>query len=180
MRAGGALLLIADHMPLAGHAEALAAAFGVRFRNGFVLDDARKGQITFRRDDGSLPTSVIADGRNADERVDFVTSFTGQAFEIDPAIEARPLLIVPRGYTLWLTEVAFKFSEGTTRVPAAGLLQGAILHHGEGRVAMFGEAAMFSAQAAGPDRKPMGMNAPSAGQNYRFALNLMHWLDGAD
>jgi hypothetical protein len=40
VRAGGSLLLIADHMPLAGHAEALAAAFGVRFQNGFAQDSA--------------------------------------------------------------------------------------------------------------------------------------------
>jgi hypothetical protein len=45
-------------------------------------------------------------------------------------------------------------------------------------VAVFGEAAMFSAQLAGPARMPMGMNHPLAKQNTQFALNVMHWLSG--
>jgi hypothetical protein len=49
---GGSLLLIADHMPLAGHAESLAAAFGVRFHNGFAYDATKSPQTTFRRSDG--------------------------------------------------------------------------------------------------------------------------------
>jgi hypothetical protein len=31
---------------------------------------------------------------------------------------------------------------------------------------------------AGQNRIPVGMNAPMADQNYRFVLNLMHWLSG--
>ena len=49
---------------------------------------------------------------------------------------------------------------------------------GAGRAAFFGEAAMFSAQVSGPNRNPMGMNAPSAEQNYQFVLNVLHWLTG--
>jgi hypothetical protein len=178
IRDGGALLLIADHMPLAGHAEALAAAFGVRFQNGFALDSSRNGQITFRRPDGSLAPTPIANGRRAAERVDSVTTFTGQAFRIDPAVDATALLIVPNGYELLLPQIAFEFSERTPRVSAANLYQGATLLHGRGRVAAFGEAAMFSAQLAGPEQRPMGMNAPEARDNYRFALNVLHWLAG--
>ena len=37
---------------------------------------------------------------------------------------------------------------------------------------------MFSAQVSGPDRTPMGMNHPSAGQNVQFLLNVVHWLTG--
>ncbi len=48
-----------------------------------------------------------------------------------------------------------------------------------GRLAVFGEAAMFSAQLSGPDRRPMGMNAPVARDNYRYVLNILHWLSGA-
>ena len=43
----------------------------------------------------------------------------------------------------------------------------------------FGEAAMFSAQLSGPEERPMGMNDPSAAQNYRFALNVLRWLSEA-
>ena len=37
---------------------------------------------------------------------------------------------------------------------------------------------MFSAQIAGAERRPMGMNAPMAEQNARFVLNVLHWLSG--
>jgi hypothetical protein len=37
---------------------------------------------------------------------------------------------------------------------------------------------MFSAQLSGPDKAPMGMNAPVAKHNPQFLLNLMHWLAG--
>ena len=97
VRSGGSLLLIADHMPLAGHAEALAAAFGIRFQNGFAQDAKGNGQMTFRRSDGSLPASVIADGRGTAERVDSVMTFTGQAFRLDPAVKAEPLLVLRGG-----------------------------------------------------------------------------------
>jgi hypothetical protein len=179
VRGGGALLLIADHMPLAGHAEPLAAAFGVRFMNGFAVDGNRNGVLTFRRADGSLSAGPIADGRNAAERVDFVTVFGGQAFRLDPELDAQALLILADGYEVLLPEVAFQFSERTPRIPAANLLQGALVRHGRGRLAVFGEAAMFSAQLAGPQRRPMGMNDPEARENYRYALNVMHWLSGA-
>jgi len=178
VRGGGSLLLIADHMPLAGHAASLAAAFGVRFQNGFALDAKGAGLITFRRSDGSLVGGRIANGRGAGERVDTVTTFTGQAFRLDPGVKAEPLLVFSEGYNLLLPEVAFQFSERTPRIPAVHLLQGAIVYHGRGRVAVLGEAAMFSAQLTGPTKRPMGMNSPDARENYRFALNLMHWLSG--
>ncbi len=176
VRAGGSLLLIADHMPLAGHAEVLAAAFGIRFQNGFALDASGRGQITFRRSDGSLSEHAIVHGRNPGESVDFVTTFTGQAFRVDARVEADPLLILSDRYELLLPPVAWEFSDSTPRIPAAGLLQGAVLRHGQGRVAVFGEAAMFTAQRAGPDKVAVGMNAADARQNGRFALNVLLWL----
>ena len=176
VRDGGSLLLIADHMPIAGHAEDLAAAFGIRFHNGFVFDDEGSGLITFRRADGSLMENDVVDGRDPSERVDSVTTFTGQGFRVDPGVIAEPLLVIPEGHTLFLPSVAWEFSDSTPRVPAAYLLQGALVRHGQGRVAVFGEAAMFSAQLAGPQQRPMGMNHPSAAQNYRFALNVVRWL----
>jgi hypothetical protein len=43
---------------------------------------------------------------------------------------------------------------------------------------MFGEAAMFSAQRAGPNGLPMGMNHPLAARNKQLLLNAIHWLTG--
>jgi hypothetical protein len=174
---GGALMLIADHMPMPGAAVELAAAFGVHFSDGFALDiERRTGTITFRRSDGSLVDHAIVDGRNADERVDSVVTFAGQAFRV--VAQAEPLMVVPAGITLLMPVEAWQFSEETPHLSAEGMLQGAVLHHGEGRVALFGEAAMFSAQLGGEERLPMGMNEPTAAQNYQFLLNVVHWLSG--
>lgn len=179
VREGGSLLLIADHMPLAGHAESLAAAFGVRFQNGFAFRrGTRQGRITFRRSDGSLRPGVLTDGRGTVERTDSVTAFTGQAFRVDRDVDGSAFLVLSDEHELLLPTVAWEFSDSTARIPAAGLLQGAALRHGRGRVAVFGEAAMFTAQVAGPDRVPVGMNAPIAAQNSQFVLNVMRWLSG--
>lgn len=177
VRAGGSLLLIADHMPFPGAAEALGAAFGVRMLNGFATPPGEgSGQITFRRSEGTLPEHPITRGRSPGERIDSVVSFTGQAFSADGA---SPLMVLPDSITVLLPDTAWRFSAATRRAPGVGLLQGAVLSHGRGRVAVFGEAAMFSAQRAGPNRTPMGMNAPQARQNPQFLLNVVHWLVGS-
>lgn len=75
-------------------------------------------------------------------------------------------------------DTAWVFHESTPRRSVAGWLQGAALRVGKGRVAMFGEAAMFSAQLGGPQHTPMGMNAPVAAENPQFLLNVLHWLTG--
>jgi len=121
-----------------------------------------------------LPT--VLDGRNSSDRVESVTTFTGQGFRLDPDVDGVPLLTIPEQYTLLLPSVAWEFSESTARIPAAYLLQGALVRHGLGRIAVFGEAAMFTAQLSGPQQRPMGMNHPKAPQNYLFALNIMRWL----
>lgn len=178
VRDGGSLLLIADHMPFPGAAEELGAAFGVAMGNGFAYDATeQESKMRFARGDGSLADHPISRGRNAEERVDSVFAFTGQAFRVT-APGAEPLMTLAPGSVLLLPEVAWQFSAQTRRENAGGQLQGAVLRHGRGRVAVFGEAAMFSAQRAGPQRQPMGMNDPGAPQNVQFLLNVMHWLTG--
>jgi hypothetical protein len=110
--------------------------------------------------------------------VDSVFAFTGQAFRVT-APGAEPLMTLPAGTVLLLPRVAWQFTAETPRAQVGGQQQGAVLRHGRGRVAVFGEAAMFSAQRAGPQRQPMGMNDPRAPQNVQFLLNVMHWLTGA-
>ncbi|MFT5253862.1 MAG: hypothetical protein ACI87N_002915 [Flavobacteriales bacterium] len=58
-----------------------------------------------------------------------------------------------------------------------GWPQGAYKKYGKGKVVVFGEAAMFSAQLAGAKKK-MGMNNKVAPENYQLLLNIIHWLDG--
>jgi hypothetical protein len=77
-----------------------------------------------------------------------------------------------------LPQTAWQFTPETPRITGSGWLQGAALPVGRGRVAVFGEAAMFTAQLAGAERRPAGMNSPTAPQNHRFALNVVRWLAG--
>jgi hypothetical protein len=175
--AGGALWLIADHMPFPGAAGPLAAEFGILMSNGFALDPrTQDGRFRFARTDGSLADHPITRGRSAAERIDSVVAFTGQAFRFAGGGEA--LMTIGPGVDLLMPQVAWQFSALTPRLPASGMLQGGVIRFGRGRVAVFGEAAMFSAQLAGPGRAPMGMNDPTAPQNPRFLLNVLHWLDG--
>jgi hypothetical protein len=88
------------------------------------------------------------------------------------------LLEFPAGYEQLLPVKAWEFNAQTPRIPAKGRLQGAVKKVGRGRAAFFGEAAMFTAQLAGPGKEPMGMNSPGAEQNFQFTLNLLHWLTG--
>jgi hypothetical protein len=177
VHAGGSLLLIADHMPFPGAAETLAGAFGVLLANGYATDSTcGADEFVFRRSDGSLGRHPIVDGRSAGERVDSVRTFTGQAFRLNGP--GRALLTLPTGAVVLMPVTAWRFSDSTPRLPAEGMLQGVALPHGRGRVAIFGEAAMFSAQVSGPLRRAMGMNDRGAAQNPQFLLNVMHWLAG--
>jgi hypothetical protein len=185
---GGRLLLIADHQPLAGAAKALAATFGATFIDGFAYPSAVRradgtfvtagsGPTPFSARDGTLAAHPIAAGRDADERLTGVRSFTGQAFRWD-GDGVAPVLVLPRDFISLEPRYAWQF-DSTTRVrEVGGWLQGATRRVGRGRVALFGEAAMFSAQVAGPERRPMGMNAPGAEQNPQFVLNVLRWLSG--
>lgn len=167
---GGALLLIADHMPFPGAAAEIAAAFGFELLNGFAVQPGRDGPLVFRRTDGALAAHPLTEG------IDSVATFTGQALR--PPDHASVLLTLPGGTVSLNPDTAWAFHEETPSTDVSGWAQGAVADAGRGRVAVFGEAAMFSAQLAGPQRVPMGMNAPVAGGNARLLVNLMRWLAG--
>lgn len=178
---GGALLLIVDHFPMPFMVSKLAEAFGVRFYNGYALDPQSPtggpGLLVYKRADKSLADHLITQGRSEKERVDSVAAFTGSAFQID---RGEPIMTFLGAEAFTYTPKAFGKppDQDTSRVPIKGWLQGAVMRAGRGRVAIFGEAAMFSAQLAGPQKSPMGMNAPIAKQNPQFLLNVMRWLSG--
>ena len=162
---GGALLLIADHPPFEAPAADLGKACGVRFREGVAWPEGdNSGRIVFRRSDGTLLDHPITTG------IDEVATFTGTSFQLDAS--GHPLLTFGPGV------YSEKEQNDPNPILVKGDLQGAVLSFGRGRVAVFGEAAMFSAQITGPDKHPMGMNAPIAKQNPQFLLNVMHWLAG--
>lgn len=175
VRNGGSLFLIADHMPMGGAAADLAAAFGFSFTNGFAVDTAAAGPAIFTRDENTLSDCPVTRGRNAGETVDKIVTFTGQAFRMPEA--ATPVLTFSDKYLLLESDTAWVFNAGTRYTRIGGWSQGALLEHGKGRVVMFGEAAMFTAQLAGPLRQKVGMNSEFAEQNYQLLLNIIHWLD---
>ena len=172
---GGSLLLVGDHMPFAGAAAALAEALGFEFMNGFAIDTSAWEPLVFRRGDRSLASHPITEGRGGAERVDSVATFWGLAFRpLDPG--ATPLMTLGRGVISYNPLEAWRFNPDTPSPPVDGWLQGAARGLGAGRVVVLGEAGMLSAHVSGPNRVPVGMNAPVASQNQQFVLNVMHWL----
>ncbi|MBL0169766.1 MAG: hypothetical protein IPP90_03405 [Gemmatimonadaceae bacterium] len=171
---GGALLLIADHMPFAGAAEAMGASFGAHFINGFSQTSDAVSIFTLRRGETLLP-HAITDGRTPSERIDSLVVFTGSAFSVGGS--GASVLRLPAHTRVLQPTTAWEFLPSTPSVAGDGLLFGAALSVGEGRVFLAGEAAMFSAQRSGPKGEGlMGFNRPSAAQNAQFVLNVLHWL----
>ncbi|MFV1885281.1 MAG: DUF4350 domain-containing protein [Balneola sp.] len=173
---GGSLFLIADHMPMAGAAEDLAKVFGFEFTNGFVINYETRGSGFFNIEDGTLFENDITNGRDSSEKVSQIATFTGQAFDIPN--DATPILTFGENFVNLLPDTAWAFTDSTPRADVDGMFQGAYKTHGKGRVVVFGEAAMFSAQLAGAQQRKMGMNNEVAPQNYQLLLNIIHWLDG--
>lgn len=175
VESGGSLLLIADHMPFAGAAYDLAKIFGFDYLNGFAYTD--KGSwppSVFSKENKTLMDSPVTLGKGDDEVITKVATFTGSAFKIPP--DAVPVLsFLDENYSLQ-PDTAWVFKDDTPKQNLKGYCQGALLRFGEGRVAVFGEAAMFTAQIANGDFK-VGINSDAAPQNAQFALNLIHWLD---
>jgi hypothetical protein len=175
---GGSLLLIADHMPWGGAVADLAGAFNVTFFNGFAFYVPEpEAPDYFALTDGTLGGDLIMLGRLPTTNVSRVATFTGTAFRAPEG--ARPLLTLSNDYLILTPQTAWVFPPETPRIPAGGLLQGAAIAHGKGRLAVFGEAAMFTAQVEETDPKiRTGFSAAGADQNKQFTLNVVHWLAG--
>ena len=175
VQAGGALLLIADHAPFGGAAENLGKRFQIEMSKGYTLDPAnsfaegRPGSLLFSRENKLLVDHPITRGRNANEAIKRVFTFTGQSLK-GPKDSAAFMM---------LADTAKDRANQTadTEISAAGRAQGLALKFGKGRVVVMGEAAMLSAQLAGAENRPMGMNVPGS-DNRQLALNIMHWLSG--
>lgn len=171
---GGSLFLIADHMPFPGAAGPLALKFGFKMNNGFAIDTLKQAQpALFTKGDHTLKSNTITSGRNNLESVDSIYSFTGQAFEIPD--DAEPVLIFNQNFITLMPDTALVFKDSTPVMSVAGWSQGAVKNFGKGRIVVWGEAAMFSAQTA--NGKKFGMNSLFAKYNLQLLLNIIHWLD---
>ncbi|MDZ4750629.1 MAG: hypothetical protein SGI87_03355 [Flavobacteriales bacterium] len=161
--------LIADHTPFGGAAKDIAAAFGVQWFDGFAMD----------RSERELERLACAKGLHCDnsivsEQVDAIVFFTGSAFSTDN--EHIPIRSLTSDYIVLFPETAWGFEEDTPSISGEGLLQIAYMEYGKGRIVFSGEAAMFSAQRAGVENRPVGFNTTGARKNCRLLLDLMLWL----
>jgi hypothetical protein len=163
-------------MPMGGAAAGLAATFGFKFTNGFAADTSAIGNIYFYRKDSTLLSCTITNGQNALETVNKVVTFTGQAFRTP--IEATTILRFDDRHLLLESDTAWVFNSNTRYTSIKNWSQGAYMKYGKGRLVMFGEAAMFTAQLAGKAKSKIGMNSDYAEENYKLLLNIIHWLDG--
>ncbi|HEX9760126.1 MAG TPA: hypothetical protein VGA40_04365 [Candidatus Acidoferrales bacterium] len=182
IRGGGALLLIVDHAPMAGAASDLGAMLGVAMLDGYTR--GRRGPPAplpdvFSWESGLLADHAIVGGRNDTERISRVATFTGHAFlasnDFAPILRFGPDAVAT-------VHLGFNFedlpSDQWPRFSISGWLHAASRRLGKGRVVLLGEAAMCTAQVAGREREPMGMNHPAAAQNAQFCISTVRWLSG--
>lgn len=167
---GGSLLLIADHMPFSHAADGLARAFGFSFESSFAFTEPR-GPELFSKANGRLADSPVTHGG-----IDSLYAFTGTVLHAPPA--ATPVMRLGTGWTIFYPKEPWKFDGAPSRPSDDKDLRGAIMAVGKGRVAMFSEAAMFSAQRTASGGAA-GFNAPHAAQNKPFLLNILNWLGRA-
>ena len=165
--AGGRLFLIADHMPFAGAAQDLGRAFGFEFFNCFATDQNRTPDY-FSYENGMLYDTEITQG------IDSILTFTGSAFAIPS--NATPVASFSEEFILLMPVVAWQFTDDTPVFNGKGLHQLAYRTYGEGKVFLSGEAAMFSAQLAGPQQQRMGLNNPAARKNIDLLRRIVAWL----
>jgi hypothetical protein len=204
VKEGGSLLLIADHAPYGSAMDSLAVRFGVDFGKGRTLDTRRVdpetgnvGCILFTRDHGLLGDHAITRGRDKTERINRVTTFTGQSL-MGPRGSTGLLVLSPSAWDMpnspdarrEATPEALRKVDTTSvvktpgAVAAVGRFQGLAFGFGKGRVVVLGEASMFGskfvfgreAQQRRKGRLRIGLNRPDLDDNQQFALNVLRWL----
>ena len=147
VRAGGSLLLIADHHPFGAANEQLATRLGVEMGKSTTYDPANSeaglpAQLNFSRVTELLGDHPILAGRDGSERIDRVLTFAGQSLK-GPAGSVALLKFAPSAADL--PRPAVPGRNGSAR----GRAQGLAFTLGRGRVVVLGEAAMLSAQVNG-------------------------------
>ena len=175
---GGKLLLVADHMPFPGAIKKLSTRLGVEWYNGFVIDSVNWGMSIFAKKEGTLANHAILNGRGPNEVINSVATYYGSGFKIVDHSITGLLGFNNPDIVSYQTQEAWRMSDDTPIVPSFDLYQAAIRKQGMGKVALVGEASLFSAQLVGKTQDPVGLNYPNGNQNLQFTLNLFHWLSG--
>lgn len=173
---GGNLFLVTDHMPCGAAIHDLAAAFGIHVINGFALRRDGKPEL-FSRLKNTLHANAITNSPG--QEIDSIMCWGGTGFLTPPS--AQIISSLNADYTIYLpTDVRQIRSPLADTIPSlsgSGFVNGAYMSYGKGRIVIFGDGAIFSAQLYGVKSEKRGMNHPSAGQNAQLLLHLIHWLD---
>ncbi|MFT6268711.1 MAG: hypothetical protein ACJAVV_001526 [Alphaproteobacteria bacterium] len=103
-----------------------------------------------------------------------IKTFGGSAFTLPQ--NAQSILTLGSWAFSRTPEIPFQIKAETPKIPMDGWSQGAILEFGNGRVAVFSEAMMFTSQLYVPTGEKMGLVSRGAEDNEQFLLNIMHWL----
>lgn len=192
VREGGSLLLAADHAPYGSANATLGQALGVEMGKGYAFSVTPQRPVT----NLDYPVEALGDhpiiaGRNEDERVRRVRTFTGQSLRgpegaavlLAMSVDAREAPDLP---TLQQIDRRLEAGEAAEAVLAelsrpALPAQGLAFAHGRGRVVVLGEAGMLTAQVvrfpadSGREDVVFGLQTPGH-DDQQFALNLLHWL----
>lgn len=172
---GGSLMLVVDHMPVSGAAYTLAKVFGFELKNGHTHQIPWERDNWFIRDGYSLSDNIITNGFHSEERVDSVLAFGGSSF-LYPE-DAISILSLDSFYYQWEPDKVWEFLL-EDRYSADGYSMGAFKKFGNGKVIVFSEAMMITAQLGGGlSWIKLGMNSKDKPDNYQLLLNSIHWLD---
>jgi hypothetical protein len=169
---GGRIFLVADHMPFGGAAFELAKSFGFEFSNGFV----RLKKEGNHPDYFSLQNERLQEHQMLAGEIQSVTTFTGSAFKYPE--KAELILSFKKGDISLEPEIAWQFADTTKTIDLENYAQGAVMNYGKGKLAVFGEAAMFTARDITNENGTfkVGFNSRLAPNNQQFAVRLMRYL----
>ena len=182
--AGGALLLVTDHYPAGASARSLAERLGVHLSAGWTDDVSHRrtlptygpvfGYLIFSRAAGLIGDHPIMNGRDRSERVETVSTTTGESIE-GPLGSIALLPLSPTALD-WLPPGSrrpappdqprdFNPCPACDTRSAAGRSQGIAFEFDRGRVVVVGEMGVLTG------------DAPDTG-NRQFTLNAVRWLAG--
>ena len=174
---GGSLFIVTDHMPCGASVNDLAGEFGINVINGFALRKDGFPEV-FSRGRNTLISNDITN--HAGEKIDSIMCWGGTGFVIPT--NAHIISLLGEDYNVYLpydvSQIKRPLADTIPYISGRGIVNGAYLKFGEGRIVVFGDGATFSAQLHGIKSEKRGMNHPWATQNAQFLLNIIHWLEG--
>lgn len=173
---GGSLFLVTDHMPCGASVNDLAGRFGINVINGFALRNDGLPEV-FSKERKTLLSNEITDPSG--KEIDSIMCWGGTGFIVPP--NAHVISVLGNDYSIYLphdvAQIKKPLSDTVPHISGIGLVNGAYLKLGKGRIVIFGDGAPFSAQLQGIKSEKRGMNHRMATQNAQFLLNIIHWLD---